>query len=194
MSLRARLRRAFPYLVIGIGGFALAYVVIFVFVLPSKIVPAARQPYVADSVTTLRPIDTTVTPAIGYPYGAPVEPPSVTARMVAPPGDTTPILAPDLTGMSLPDARGVLNSLRLRAVVSRDTSSFQPPNTVLRQHPGADSSVSVGGVVALTVSYFPRDTTPDTMRVQRGSSLPPIRPVPDSATRPATRPDTQRPL
>ncbi len=193
MSLRARLRRAFPYLVIGIGGFALAYVVIFVFVLPSKIVPAARQPYVPDSSTVLRPIDTTVAPSNGYPVGPPVEPPYVAARIVAPPEDTTPILAPDLVGMSLPDARGVLNSLRLRAVVSRDTSSFQPPNTVLRQHPGADSSVSVGGVVNVTVSYFPRDTTPASMPIQRGSSLPPIKPVPDSATRPDTRPDTQRP-
>ncbi len=187
MDARARLRRAFPYLVIGIGGFALAYVLIFVFVLPSKIVPPAPQPYVPDTTGVLSPIDTTVLPAAPGPS---VEPPAVAAQIVQPPEDTVPIPAPDLVGMSLPDARGVLNSLRLRATVTRDTSSFQPPNTVLRQRPAADSLIRVGGNVGLTVSYFPRDSTADTMRIQRGASLPRIRPVPDSAVRPDTfRPD-----
>jgi len=183
VSFRARLRRAFPYIVIGIGGFALAYVVIFLFVLPSKIVPTAPQPYVPDSSKILRPIDTGLAP----PPGPPIEPPSVPAQIVpVPPPDTTPIIAPDLVGISLPDARGVLNGLRLRAVVTRDTSSFQPPNTVLRQFPEANSPVSAGGTVTLTVSYFPPDTTSDTMRVQRGATLPRIRPVPDTPSRPDT--------
>ncbi|HEY8311035.1 MAG TPA: PASTA domain-containing protein [Gemmatimonadaceae bacterium] len=187
MNFRARLRRAFPYIVIGIGGFALAYVVIFIFVLPSKIVPPAPQPFVPDSSKILRPIDTGLAP----PNAPPIEPPEVTAQIVQPPADdTTPILAPDLVGMALPDARGVLNGLRLRSTVSRDTSSFQPPNTVLRQSPAANAPIRVGQVVALTVSYFPTDSASDTMRVQRGNSLPPIRPVPDSIT----RPDTTRPI
>ena len=59
MDQRALLRRAFPYLVIGIGGFALAYVIIFVFVLPSKIVPPKREPYNPDTASVLQPIDTT---------------------------------------------------------------------------------------------------------------------------------------
>jgi hypothetical protein len=180
VNFRARLRRAFPYIVIGIGGFAFAYVVIFIFVLPSKIVPPAPQPYVPDSSKILRPIDTGLAP----PPSPPIEPPDVAAQIVrAPAEDTTPILAPDLVGMALPDARGVLNGLRLRATVSRDTSSFEPPNTVLRQSPPADAPIRVDGVVALTVSYFPPDSASDTMRVQRGSSLPPIRPVPDSTAR-----------
>ena len=187
MDVRARLRRAFPYLVIGIGGFALAYVVIFVFVLPSKIVPPAPQPYVPDTAGILHPIDTTVQPA---PVGPPAEPPMVTAQIVQPPEDTIPIPMPNLVGMSLPDARGVLNSLRLRATVARDTSSFQPPSTVLRQRPAADSLIRVGGTASLTVSYFPRDTALDTMRIQRGASLPPIRPVPA----PRVPPDTFHPL
>ncbi|MDQ2889372.1 MAG: PASTA domain-containing protein [Gemmatimonadota bacterium] len=179
MNLRARLRRAFPYLVIGIGGFALAYVVIFIFVLPSKIVPAAPVPYVPDSSNVLRPID----PATVSAPTVVAEPSPVTAQLVRPPDDNTPIPAPDLVGMSLPEARGLLNSLRLRSNVTRDTSSFQPPNTVLSQQPAADSLISVDGVVRLTVSYFPTDTTVDTMRVQRGTTLPRIRSVPDSTRR-----------
>ncbi|HEY5087127.1 MAG TPA: PASTA domain-containing protein [Gemmatimonadaceae bacterium] len=182
MNFRALLRRAFPYIVIGIGGFALAYVVIFVFVLPSKIVPSAPQPYVPDSSHILRPIDTGVTSAPPLPE----EPPPVTARIVQPAVDTTPILAPDLVGMSLPDARGVLDGFRLRVVVTRDTSSFQPPNTVLRQFPAADSLVKVGGTVAVTVSYFPPDSTSDTMRVRRGTALPRIRPGSDTLHPPDT--------
>jgi hypothetical protein len=183
VTFRARLRRAFPYIVVGIGGFALAYVVIFIFVLPSKIIPPVPPPYVPDSSKIIQPIDT----GLLQPPGPPVEPPPVTARIIeAPPADTTPIPAPDLVGMSLPDARGVLNGLRLRSAVTRDTSSFQPPNTVLRQSPAADSLIAVGGTVSLTVSYFPQDTTSDTMRVRRRISLPPIRPAPDTPPRPNT--------
>jgi hypothetical protein len=182
VSVRALLRRAFPYIVIGIGGFALAYVVIFLFVLPSRIIPSPPTPYVPDSSKILRPIDTGAAPV-------PVEPPPVTARITQPPPeDTAPMLVPDLVGMSLPDARGVLNGLRLRAVVTRDTSSFQPPNTVLRQRPAADSLTLVGGTVTLTVSYFPPDSTSDTMRVQRGIALPRIRSGSDTLKRPDTLP------
>jgi hypothetical protein len=162
--------------VIGIGGFALAYVVIFVFVLPAKMVPPTQRPYVPDTPAVLRPIDTGTAPP-----EVPVEPSPVTDAISQPPAiDTTPIPAPDLVGMSLPDARRVLNSLRLRPIVTRDTSSFQPPNTVLRQSPAADSLVLVGASVTITASYFPPDSTADTMRVRPGAPLPPIRPVPDT--------------
>jgi len=189
VNFRALLRRAFPYIVIGIGGFALAYVVIFVFVLPAKIVPPAPRPFVPDSSQVLRPIDTGVT----QPIAPPVEPPQVTARIVeAPPMDTVPILTPNLVGMSLPDARGVLNGLRLRSSVTRDTSSFQPPNTVLRQSPLPDSLILVRGTVTLTVSYFPPDSTPDTMRLHRGTPTTGIKPAPDTFARldMLSRPDT----
>ena len=73
MDSRALLRRAFPYLVIGIGGFALAYVIIFVFVLPSKIVPPARQPYSPDSANILKPIDTLPRRAVVLNSGEEVE-------------------------------------------------------------------------------------------------------------------------
>ncbi|MEO9019351.1 MAG: PASTA domain-containing protein [Gemmatimonadaceae bacterium] len=167
MNFRALLRRAFPYIVIGVGGFALAYVVIFIFVLPAKIVPSPPQPTIPTTMTTLAPIDTGLAPVITPP----IEPAHVTAAIAeAPAADTIPILVPNLVGMSLPDARGVLNGLRLRAAVSRDTSSFQPPNTVIRQSPLPDSLIVIGNTVLLTASYFPRVGTADTMRV--GDSVP----------------------
>jgi beta-lactam-binding protein with PASTA domain len=110
----------------------------------------------------------------------PAEPPPVNARIIQAPRDTTPIITPDLVGMTLPDARGVLNNLRLRTVVTRDTSSFQPPNTVIRQDPAANSPITAGESVTLTVSYFPPDSTSNTIRVPRTPAPPTIRPAADS--------------
>ncbi|MEO7103821.1 MAG: PASTA domain-containing protein [Gemmatimonadaceae bacterium] len=178
MNFRALLRRAFPYMVIGIGGFAFAYAVMFIFVLPSKIVPPAPQTETADTASTLQPIDTGLAPQAASPITAPIEPPAVAAQITeAPPSDTIPILTPNLVGMSLPDARGVLNRLRLRVAVTRDTSSLQPPNTVVRQLPLPDSLILVRGTVSVTVSYFPPDSTSDTMRLRQRQ------PLPDTATR-----------
>ncbi|GEM_PF-1274525 len=182
MNFRALLRRAFPYIVVGIGGFALAYVVMFVFVLPSKIVPPAPQTETADTASTLQPIDTGVPAQAASPIAAPIEPPTVAARITeAPPDDTVPILTPDLVGMTLPDARGVLNRLRLRVAVTRDTSSFQPPNTVLRQSPLPDSLILVRGTVSITVSYFPPESTSDTMRLRQRKPLSDSAPGADTA-------------
>jgi len=167
---RALLRRAFPYLVIGIGGFALAYVIIFVFVLPSKIVPPAKQPYVPDSSGILQPIDTSVVhlpPDTGFqqatvPMGMPTETPQ----------DLGPTNVPDLVGMALADARAVLNSYRLQASVRRDTSSFQPPNTVMSQSPEAGARIASGGTVTITVSYFPPETPAESVLPALPSTLP----------------------
>ena len=175
MNFRALLRRAFPYIVIGIGGFALAYVVIFIFVLPAKVVPSAPQPYIPASSKLPAPIDTGYSQPDVQP---PTEPPAVAARIV--PDSTAaaaPLIVPDLVGMSLPDARGVLNNLRLNTIVTRDTSSLQPPNSVISQSPPPDSIVQPGGIVTLTVSHFPPDSTADTMRVPSGPPLPPTRPA-----------------
>ncbi|MGI9089833.1 MAG: PASTA domain-containing protein [Gemmatimonadaceae bacterium] len=186
MQRRAVLRRAFPYLVIGIGGFALAYVLIFAFVLPSNILPPPVQPYVPDSSNILRPIDTATTvPSVQSGATA------ATIPMADPTPAPLPVQVPDLTGMALPDARGILNSLRLHTIVERDTSSLQPPNTVIRQLPLPQTDVQQSGTVTVTVSYFPRDTTDaatqDTIPVQRGSTLPPIRSAePDTARHPGS--------
>lgn len=183
MKRRAVLRRAFPYLVIGIGGFALAYVLVYMFVLPSKIIPPPSQPYVPDSSRIFRTIDTAAT-ALADP--TPSQPPiEVATPKAAPP---IPVQVPDLIGMSLPDARGILNGLRLRTVVERDTSSLQPPNTILRQLPLSQEPVPQNGTVTLTASYFPDDSsraTGDSAPVHSGSTLPPIRSAePDTARHP----------
>lgn len=182
MKRRAVLRRAFPYLVIGIGGFALAYVLIYIFVLPSKILPPAAQPYVPDSSRIFRPIDTAAT-VVAVP--APSRP---TIEMATPKAAPVPVQVPDLIGMALPDARGILNGLRLRTVVEHDTSSLQPPNTVLQQQPLSQATVPPSGTVTVTVSYLPEDTshiTGDSIPVQRGSTLPPIRSAePDTVRHP----------
>lgn len=190
MDSHALLRRAFPYLVIGIGGFALAYVVIFVFVLPSKIVPPKKQPYVPDSSGILRPIDTSVVhlpadtgfPQTVVPMGMPITPPP----------DEGPSTVPDLVGMALSDARAVLNSYRLSASVQRDTSSFQPPNTVLRQSPAPDERIAARGTVSLTVSYFP----PDSSAGFAQPSVPSSHPVapPGSTSTDSVRTIPRRPL
>jgi len=184
VNFRALLRRAFPYIVIGIGGFGLAYVVMFVFVLPSKIVPSAPQTQTFDTAASVQPIDTGVAPQAAQPVAPPAEPSPVTAQITeAPPDDTIPIVTPDLVGMSLPDARGALNRLQLRVAISRDTSSFQPPNTVLRQSPAADSLIMVRGTVSITISYFPPDSTSDTMRLQLPDPLTGTSPEADTADR-----------
>jgi serine/threonine-protein kinase len=74
---------------------------------------------------------------------------------------------PDLIGRTLPEARSLLEQIGLRiGNVSRDTSSFQPENTVIRQAPRPGQTVPSRGSVDLVVSRFPAprpitiDTTP----------------------------------
>jgi hypothetical protein len=210
MNVRALIRRAFPYLLIAIIGFALAYVVVFVFVLPTKIVPPKTPPYHPDSSQILLPIDPSMQETqnpvtLAPPVGSFIPPP--------PP---IPVDVPDLVGMALPDARGVLNTLQLNTVVHRDTSSLQPPGTVLRQSPEPGAKVSEHGTVTVTASYFP--PVPDSSRApDTGSSagialpgstpnapsdtivppparqpLPPIQPEPDTESAPLPQQEINR--
>lgn len=81
------------------------------------------------------------------------------------------VQVPDLYGRSAGEARSMVEQLGLRiAGISRDTSSLQPENTVIRQLPAAGQSVSAGGPVSLTVSHFP---PPPTIRIDTGISAPP---------------------
>jgi serine/threonine-protein kinase len=81
------------------------------------------------------------------------------------------IQVPDLYGRSVGEARSMIEQLGLRiAGISRDTSSLQPENTIIRQFPVAGKSVSAGGPVSLTVSHFP---PPPTIRIDTGTSVPP---------------------
>jgi len=66
------------------------------------------------------------------------------------------VVAPDLVGRTLPDARSMLEQIGLRVGgVGRDTSSFQAENTILSQSPPAGQAVSAGGRINVTVSRFP---------------------------------------
>ena len=81
------------------------------------------------------------------------------------------IQVPDLYGRSIGEARSMIEQLGLRiAGISRDTSSLQPENTIIRQLPEAGRNVSAGGPVSLTVSHFP---PPPTIRIDTGISRPP---------------------
>jgi beta-lactam-binding protein with PASTA domain len=63
---------------------------------------------------------------------------------------------PDLTGRTVADARSTLEQLGLHVgAISRDTSSFQPENTVLSQSPTAGNLVPAGSGVNLRISRFP---------------------------------------
>ena len=63
---------------------------------------------------------------------------------------------PDLTGRTVADARSTLEQLGLHlGAVSRDTSSFQPENTVLSQSPAAGQMIGAAGRVNLRISRFP---------------------------------------
>jgi beta-lactam-binding protein with PASTA domain len=117
--------------------------------------------------------------ATSPPAGTKVELPG-TVDIVVSKGPAT-VMMPDLYGRSLGEARSTVEQIGLRiAGVSRDTSSLQPENTVIRQLPPAGNSISAGGPVSLTVSHFP---PPPTSRIDTGTSAPPpgpsLPPVPE---------------
>jgi eukaryotic-like serine/threonine-protein kinase len=81
------------------------------------------------------------------------------------------VTVPDLYGRSIGEARSMVEQIGLRiAGVSRDTSSLQPENTVIRQLPAAGQSISAGGPVSLTVSHFP---PPPSVKIDTGVNAPP---------------------
>jgi eukaryotic-like serine/threonine-protein kinase len=106
-----------------------------------------------------------------------------------PPGDSLPLPAvvritisqgpsslqlPDLTGRTVADARSTLEQLGLHVgAISRDTSSFQPENTVLSQSPAAGNLVAAGAHVNLRISRFP--PPPSIAPIDTGAASPPPR-------------------
>ena len=81
------------------------------------------------------------------------------------------VMMPDLFGRSAGEARSMVEQIGLRiAGMSRDTSSLQPENTVIRQIPAAGQTISAGGPVSLTVSHFP---PPPSIRIDTGITAPP---------------------
>jgi len=112
--------------------------------------------------------------ATSPPAGTKVELPG-TVDIVLSKGPAT-VNMPDLYGRSVGEARSMVEQIGLRiAGVSRDTSSLQPENTVIRQLPTAGATISAGGAVSLTVSHFP---PPPSIRIDTGVSAPPPQPLP----------------
>jgi eukaryotic-like serine/threonine-protein kinase len=96
------------------------------------------------------------------------------------------VQVPDLFGRSVGEARSMIEQIGLRiAGVSRDTSSLQPENTVIRQLPAAGQTISAGGPVSITVSHFP---PPPTIRIDTGFT--PITPPPPPPS-PSAPPPTE---
>ena len=112
--------------------------------------------------------------ATSPPAGTKVELPG-TVDIVLSKGPAT-VNMPDLYGRSVGEARSMVEQIGLRiAGVSRDTSSLQPENTVIRQMPAAGQTISAGGAVSLTVSHFP---PPPSLRIDTGTTAPPPLPLP----------------
>lgn len=242
MGFRALPRRAFPYLLVAVFGFLLAYTGLFLFAFPADVLPDnARIPAVVgmtydDAAAALdkagfnalkgetrfhkttpenlvlqqdppanslqkRGVDVTLAVSAGQrtatvpdvaglsqqqarisienagfqlgsimqrtgeqPRGAVIDSdpaagtalqlPAVVSISVSQ-GPAT-IQLPDLTGRPLADARPALEQLGLQiGGITRDTSSFQPENTVLGQSPQPGQSISAGGRVSLRISRFP---------------------------------------
>jgi beta-lactam-binding protein with PASTA domain len=259
---RALPRRAFPYLIAAVGGFLIAYVVIFFFAFPAEVLPddgilpnvvgktfedasallqkegfpsqqgetrfhktiaanvvlqedppaGSRQKRGTPVVLALSggqrsaevPVTTNMSQQqariaienTGLTMGVVTEqladqprglviaslPPAGTKIQL--PGSIDIVLSkgpatvqvPDLYGRSVGEARSMIEQIGLRiAGMSRDTSSIQPENTVIRQQPAAGQTVSAGAPVSLTVSHFP---PPPTIRIDTGISRPPPGPAP----------------
>ena len=257
LNLRALPRRAFPYLIVAVGGFLLAYVAIFLFAFPAEVLPdegilpnvvgktyaeaaaildkagfiaqqgesrihrtvpaeiviqedppaGSRQKRGITVVLAVSagqrsaevPVTTnmtqqqariaientgltmgTITEQLSdQPRGLVIQSdPAAGTRMELPgvvnivmsKGPAT-VIMPDLYGRSLGEALSMIEQLGLRvAGRSRDTSSIQPENTVIRQLPAAGNTIRAGGPVSITVSHFP---PPPPLRLEP-EPLPPI--------------------
>jgi serine/threonine-protein kinase len=258
-------RRAFPYLIAAVGGFLLAYLVVFFFFFPAEVIPddgilpnvvgatfedasarlqkagfpsqqgesrytknsppnivlqedppaGSRQKRGTTVVLALSagqksaevPVTTnmsqqqariaientglimgTVTEQIGdQPRGLVIASSPPAGTTVQLPGTVDVVLSkgpatvqlPDLYGRSVGEARSMIEQLGLRvAGISRDTSSIQPENTVIKQFPAAGQSIAAGGPVSLTVSHFPPPPGIPGIKIDTSISVPP--PAPDS--------------
>jgi hypothetical protein len=142
-------RRAIPYVLIAVAGFALAFVVTYYFVLPDA-PPQKVVTTTTDSTQRLLPVTEApsldeIMPDIEGPALPPDEPPE---PIVA-------VTVPDLIGKDMWDAQETLHRLRLVVIIRHDTSSFEIPNTVVRQTPSAGQRLFPNDTVIVTISQFP---------------------------------------
>jgi serine/threonine-protein kinase len=112
--------------------------------------------------------------ATSPPAGSRVQLPG-TVDIVLSKGPAT-VQVPDLYGRTVGEARSMVEQLGLRiAGMSRDTSSLQPENTVIRQLPAGGQTIAAGGAVNLTISHFP---PPPQIKLDTGLYVPPPPPAP----------------
>jgi serine/threonine-protein kinase len=123
--------------------------------------------------------------ATSPPAGTQVQLPG-TVDIVLSKGPAT-VQVPDFYGRSVGEVRSMVEQLGLRiAGISRDTSSIQPENTVIRQLPQAGQTISAGGPISITVSHFP---PPPSIRIDTGITAPPPPPPPPPSSQPQIVPE-----
>ncbi len=149
MAFAARIRRVIPYLFVVLGGFALAFIVTYLFVLPESQPDAG--PATPDSARVLRPAGKApsmdeIMPEVQAPDLPPDEPPVI---------PVVPIAVPDLTGKDMWEAQQMLDRMKLVVIIRRDTNSFELPNTVVRQTPPPGQRMFPNDTVIITISQFP---------------------------------------
>ncbi len=151
MAPRTRTRSALLYVLTGIIGLALAYFVVAFFIIPDEdgsansTQSANLNPSKADSLLPVNPA-----PSVDEIL------PEVTGQPVAePPTSVVPVIIPNLVGKDLWDAQRLLDESQLVTIIRYDTSSFELPNTVVRQSPMAGQRMFRNDTVFVTISQFP---------------------------------------
>lgn len=150
MALGSLTRRAFPYMLIACVMFALAFAVVYFFILPDA--PPEDFASLSDSTSVSSPRNPEapaaedIMPDVQAPALPPDEPPLL---------PIVPITMPNLVGKDMWEAQQILDKMRLIVVLRRDTSSFELPNTVVRQSPPSGQRMVQGDTVFVTISQFP---------------------------------------
>lgn len=150
MDISSSLRTLRPYLITAAVGLFLGWLIVVIYVLPQ----APTSP--VESVSVPRPrAPEKLLPVQQNPSVEDILP-EVTAPPVAePPPSVTTIIIPSLVGRDLWDVQQTLKDMNLIVIVRKDTSSFELPNTVLRQTPQAGQRMFRNDTVYITISEFP---------------------------------------
>lgn len=151
MAPRTRTGSALLYVLTGIIGLALAYFVVAFFIIPDD-----GSGNVTQSANINQSKADTLLPVTPAPSVDDILP-EVTGEPVAePPASVIPVIIPNLVGKDLWDAQRLLDESKLVTVIRYDTSSFELPNTVVRQSPMAGQRMFRNDTVFVTISQFPQ--------------------------------------
>lgn len=138
-------------LVPGIAGLILGLLLVNIYILPPAPIVTAELGPPPPRTQPAQP----VLPVTSEPSFEDIAPEYRGVPIPDPPQNVRPTPLPTLVGRDLWDAQTLLNPLNLTIIVRKDTSSFELPNTVLRQTPSAGQRMFRGDTVYLTVSEFP---------------------------------------